>query len=88
MPVYKMHKRGRSGRRVSVRAEHFEINIPAIIISILLAFAIWLYIVNFASESQLSSEPSPAPETTETALETGGGAFLSALGNADQGASV
>ena len=66
MSVYKLHKKGRSGRRVAVRAERIEWNIPAIVICILLAFAIWLYIVNFSSRaSEKKSEPSVASAQAE-----------------------
>ena len=50
MAVYKLHKRGRSSRRVAVRAERIEWNVPAIIVCVLLAFAFWLYTASFANK--------------------------------------
>ena len=51
MAVYKLQKRGRSSRRVAVRAERIEWNIPAIIVCVLLAFAFWLYTASFANKN-------------------------------------
>ena len=51
MAVYKVHKRGRSSRRVAVRAERIEWNVPAIIVCVLLAFAFWLYATNVANKN-------------------------------------
>ncbi len=65
MSVYKMQKKGRSGRRVEVRAERFEVNIPAIVICVVLAVAIWLYIVNFSWSSE-ENLPEQLPAETET----------------------
>ena len=51
MAVYKLQKRGRSSRRVAVRAERIEWNVPAIIVCVLLAFAFWLYTASFANKN-------------------------------------
>ena len=67
MTVYKLHKRGRSSRRVAVRAERIEWNVPAIVICVLLAFAIWLYIVSFSSRGA-GDKIEPATTTEATAV--------------------
>ncbi len=59
MPIYKLQKKGKSARRVAVRAESIDIQVPALIICAVLAFVIWLYIVGFDSMSH-------APQPTET----------------------
>lgn len=56
---YKMHKKGRSSRRVAVRQEEVEVNALALIICVVLAFFIWLYIVGI---SQIPKNP-PAADT-------------------------
>ncbi len=67
MSVYKLQKKSRSGRRVAVRAERIEWNLPAMIICLLLAFAIWLYVVSFSNHSSenIHEETTPAPDVTE-----------------------
>lgn len=66
MAVYKLHKKGRSGRRVAVRAERIEWNVPAIIICVLMAFAIWLYIASFSGRVEEDKTDS-APSTAQSA---------------------
>ena len=67
MTVYKLHKKGRSGRRVVVRAERIEWNVPAIIMCILLAVAIWFYIVGVSSK-HAGDKIDPATTTEATAV--------------------
>lgn len=57
---YKLHKKGKSARRVAVRVEEVEIHVLALIICAALAFFIWLYIVGI---SQIPKDP-PAADTT------------------------
>ena len=64
MAVYKLHKKGRSGRRVAVRAERIEWNVPAILICILMAFAIWLYIASFSGRVE-EDKSDPATSTAQ-----------------------
>lgn len=61
MAIYKLHKKGRTSRRVAVRAERIEWNVPAIIVCVLMAFAIWLYIVSFSHK-----DAEKAPETNHS----------------------
>ena len=68
MAVYKLQKKTRTSRRVAVRAERIEWNVPAIIVCVLMAFAIWLYIVSF---SHKDAEKVPETNTpTATAAVT------------------
>ena len=69
MTVYKLHKKGRSGRRVVVRAERIEWNVPAIIMCVLLAIAIWFYIVGVSSK-HAGDKMDPATTTEATAVVT------------------
>ncbi len=48
MPSYKLQKKGKSARRVEVRAERIDIHVPALIICAVIAFLIWLYVVGFS----------------------------------------
>ncbi len=48
MPTYKLQKKHKSPRRVTVRAERVEISIPALIICAVIAFFIWLYVVGIS----------------------------------------
>lgn len=57
---YKLHKKGKSARRVAVRVEEVEIHVLALIICAVLAFFIWLYIVGI---SQIPKDP-PTVDTT------------------------
>ncbi len=68
MPVYKLQKKNRSGRRVAVRADRIEWNLPAGIICLLLAFAIWLYVVNFTGSA--TEEPPAESAATPEAVDT------------------
>ena len=70
MTVYKLHKKGRSGRRVVVRAERIEWNVPAIIVCFLLAVAIWFYIVGVSSK-HAEDKIDPATTTEATAVVMG-----------------
>ena len=63
---YKLHKKGRSSRRVEVRAVNIEIHALALIICAVLAFFIWLYIVGI---SQIPNTP-PVADTTPAVSET------------------
>ncbi len=69
MPNYKLHKTpkvkksGRVSYVTELRSERIEIHVPALLVCLLVAFVIWLYIVNF---SDLTSYP-PAQETTPPA---------------------
>ncbi len=68
MAAYKLQKRSRSGRRVAVRAERIEWNLPAMVVCFLLACAIWLYIVNFSDKKQdAESDADGTPAVTSTA---------------------
>ncbi len=58
MAVYKMQKTGRSARRVEVSPDHVEVHVPALIICVLAAFAIWLYFVNFTEDTTLAGAES------------------------------
>lgn len=71
MTVYKLHKKGRSGRRVAVMAERIEWNVPAIIMCVLLAIAIWFYIVGVSSK-HAGDKIDPATTTEATAVVTSG----------------
>ncbi len=68
MAVYKLKKTGRNLQKVEVRAEKFEIHVPALIICLLLAFVIWLYVVNFRSSAteKLPGESIPTSEPAES----------------------
>ena len=63
---YKLHKKGRSSRRVAVRQEEVEIHVLALIICAVLAFFIWLYIVGI---SQIPKNPI-AEDTTPAVTDT------------------
>ncbi len=65
MRTYKLQKNDGTGRRHSeVREKRVEWNIPAIIFCILLAVAIWLYVVSFMPplEGELPIETKPPHE--------------------------
>ena len=62
---YKLHKKGRSSRRVEVRAMNIEIHALALIICAVLAFFIWLYIVGI---SQIPKNPTV--DTTPAVVDT------------------
>ena len=68
MAVYKLHKKGRTSRRVAVRAERIEWNVPAIIVCVLMAFAIWLYVVSFSHRT--TEEKPETPSSTAAITET------------------
>lgn len=63
---YKMHKKGRSSRRVAVRQEEVEINALALIICAVIAFFIWLYIVGISQIPKTPPVADTAPVTDTT----------------------
>ncbi len=73
MRTYKLQNTGAaSRRRPEVREKHLELNPPAIIICILIAIAVWLYVVSFLppieGERPMETLP-PVDETTPTASD-------------------
>lgn len=73
MPNYKLQKKGRSARRVEVRADHIEIHVLALILCAVLAFFIWLYIVGTTTakdnQNQTPSEPEASAAPISAVLD-------------------
>lgn len=69
MPNYKLQKKGRSARRVEVRAQHIDIHILPLLICALVAFVIWLYIAATNAEA-LHEQNGEGENTEQTSVTT------------------
>ncbi len=71
MAVYKLQKNGKSAKGVVLRAESIEIHVPALITCVVVAFVIWLYIVNVNTPTVgiLPEGTTPPPTSAETTGE-------------------